>query len=68
MREIDLYSFERLLKAEGKAKFGDEYTKWQTDSSNFEIDGHFPVRELWERGEICFQQILQGRMHCCCNM
>eukprot|EP00958_Prasinococcus_capsulatus_P005457 scaffold527_cov368-Prasinococcus_capsulatus_cf.AAC.25 len=59
MREIDLYSFERLLKAEGKAKFGEEYTKWQKDSSNFCIDGHYPVRELWERGAICYQQILK---------
>lgn len=31
---------------------------WQKDAANFEIDGHYPVRELWERAQSCWQSIL----------
>ncbi|KAI5666567.1 hypothetical protein M9H77_16420 [Catharanthus roseus] len=58
LREIDLYSFQGLLKHEGKAKYGSAYHQWQTDAPNFNIDGHFPVRELWERARNCWNKIL----------
>ncbi|ACO64865.1 predicted protein [Micromonas commoda] len=60
LREIDLYSFQGLLKEEGKAKYGDKYAAWKADPANFEIDGHFPVRELWERGAECWKSILDA--------
>ncbi|KAL9267622.1 putative 2-carboxy-D-arabinitol-1-phosphatase [Drosera capensis] len=47
LREIDLYSFQGLLKHEGKEKFGDAYRQWQVNVPNFVIDDHYPVRELW---------------------
>lgn len=34
-----------LLKHEGKAKFGEQYTKWQKQAAEFEIDGHAPIRQ-----------------------
>ena len=46
LREIDLYSFQGLVKAEGKAHFGEEYRNWKEDVLNFEIDGHFPGEPL----------------------
>lgn len=58
LREIDLYSFQGLLKHEGKAKFGPAYSQWQKDASNFNIDGHYPVRELWARARSCWNKIL----------
>ncbi|KAG6477122.1 2-carboxy-D-arabinitol-1-phosphatase-like [Zingiber officinale] len=58
LREIDLYSFQGLLKHEGKQKFGDAYRQWQKDAANFNIDGHYPVRELWDRAESCWRKIL----------
>ncbi|XP_010520410.1 PREDICTED: probable 2-carboxy-D-arabinitol-1-phosphatase [Tarenaya hassleriana] len=58
LREIDLYSFQGLLKNEGKAKFGPAYRQWQVDPANFNIDGHYPVRELWSRGRSCWDKIL----------
>ncbi|XP_021899089.1 probable 2-carboxy-D-arabinitol-1-phosphatase [Carica papaya] len=63
LREIDLYSFQGLLKHEGKAKFGATYRQWQVDAVNFNIDGHYPVRELWERARNCWSRILahEGR-------
>ncbi|XP_027163682.1 probable 2-carboxy-D-arabinitol-1-phosphatase isoform X2 [Coffea eugenioides] len=58
LREIDLYSFQGLLKHEGKAKYGSAYRQWQVDAPNFNIDGHYPVRELWERARSCWTRIL----------
>ncbi|EOY33553.1 Phosphoglycerate/bisphosphoglycerate mutase family protein isoform 1 [Theobroma cacao] len=58
LREIDLYSFQGLLKHEGKAKFGPAYRQWQVDAANFNIDGHYPVRELWGRARNCWTKIL----------
>ena len=60
LREIDLYSFQGLLKQEGKSKFGANYAAWKADPANFEIDGHFPVRELWERGAECWEEVLRA--------
>ncbi|KAK9127656.1 hypothetical protein Syun_016453 [Stephania yunnanensis] len=58
LREIDLYSFQGLLKHEGKERFGEAYRKWQIDAPNFNIDGHYPVRELWARARDCWNKIL----------
>ncbi len=44
LREIDLYSFQGLLKHEGKARFGGAFESWQRRASEFEIDGQAPVR------------------------
>ncbi|GAB2274652.1 hypothetical protein Dimus_009422 [Dionaea muscipula] len=58
LREIDLYSFQGLLKHEGREKFGDAYRLWQVDAPNFQIDNHYPVRELWDRARACWNKIL----------
>ncbi|KAM7259669.1 hypothetical protein ACFE04_015410 [Oxalis oulophora] len=58
LREIDLYSFQGLLKHQGKEKFGAAYQQWQLDAANFNIDGHYPVRELWSRARSCWTNIL----------
>ncbi|XP_021850633.1 probable 2-carboxy-D-arabinitol-1-phosphatase [Spinacia oleracea] len=58
LREIDLYSFQGLLKHEGKEKFGNAFRQWQLDAPNFVIDGHYPVRELWTRARSCWDKIL----------
>ncbi|KAF5447570.1 hypothetical protein F2P56_033114 [Juglans regia] len=58
LREIDLYSFQGLLKHEGKAKYGAAFRQWQVDAANFNIDGHYPVRELWARARSCWNNIL----------
>ena len=33
-------------------------TCWMLDAANFIIDGHYPVRELWERARNCWTKIL----------
>eukprot|EP00897_Mesotaenium_endlicherianum_P003706 jgi/Mesen1/3363/ME000191S02501 len=46
------------MKEEGKAKYGEQYKMWQRQAPDFEIDGHYPVRELWERARACWETIL----------
>ncbi|TVU50865.1 hypothetical protein EJB05_02257, partial [Eragrostis curvula] len=58
LREIDLYSFQGLLKHEGKERYGVLYQQWQKNAANFSIDGHYPVRELWDRAQNCWERIL----------
>ncbi|KAI8464921.1 MAG: phosphoglycerate mutase-like protein [Monoraphidium minutum] len=58
LREVDLYSFQGLVKNEGKARFGETFQRWQAAPAEFEIDGHPPVRELWHRGSAAWQHIL----------
>ncbi|KAG2487481.1 hypothetical protein HYH03_013902 [Edaphochlamys debaryana] len=58
LREIDLYSFQGLLKHEGKALYGKQYGSWQKAPEAFEIDGHPPVRELWHRASLVWRQVL----------
>ncbi|KAK9817232.1 hypothetical protein WJX72_011437 [[Myrmecia] bisecta] len=61
LREIDLYSFQGLLKHEGKALFGDAYSNWQQNPAEFELEGHSPVRELWYRASLAWQTILSSQ-------
>jgi len=58
LREVDLYSFQGLLKEEGIQRYGEQFKAWQKDAANFEIDGHAPVRELWYRGSLAWQEVL----------
>lgn len=39
-------------------KFGNAYCQWQKDAANFSIDGHYPVRELWDRARKSWNKIL----------
>ncbi|CAK9230097.1 unnamed protein product [Sphagnum troendelagicum] len=61
LREIDLYSFQGLMKKEGKELYGEAYQTWQKDAANFVIDGHYPVRELWVRAQNCWRSILDNQ-------
>lgn len=58
LREIDLYSFQGLLKAEGIARYGSEFATWQKAPADFTIDGQKPVVELWHRASLAWQRIL----------
>jgi 2-carboxy-D-arabinitol-1-phosphatase len=46
------------LKHEGKERYGVLYQQWQKNSANFSIDGHYPVQELWDRAQNCWERIL----------
>lgn len=61
LREIDLYSFQGLLKNMGKERYGEQFRMWQNQAAEFEIDGRPPVRELWFRASLAWQDILGNK-------
>jgi hypothetical protein len=70
MSVLIVYVVQGLLKDEGKAKFGDAFRTWQKQADTFSIDGHAPVRELWYRASLAWQEILNPEQvrACACVM
>ncbi|KAL6762074.1 phosphoglycerate mutase [Haematococcus lacustris] len=58
LREIDLYTFQGLLKADIKASYPAEYTTWQQQPDQFQLMGHYPVREMWYRASLAWHRML----------
>ena len=62
LREIDLYAFQGLDKNDKetieKREFANAYAQWKTAPEKFEVSGHFPVVELWERGDKCWKEYI----------
>jgi broad specificity phosphatase PhoE len=58
LREVDLYSFQGLDKNAGRTAHPAAYDTWQRRPAEFVIDGHWPVRELWHRASLAWQEIL----------
>jgi broad specificity phosphatase PhoE len=57
LREIDLYSFQGMDKYSNRAKESPEYGQWKASPATFEIDGHVPVKELWYRASLVWQDV-----------
>ena len=60
LREIDLYTFQGLYKSRGKIQYPEKYEFWQRVPHEFEIDGHWPVRELWYRSSLAWKEVLES--------
>jgi broad specificity phosphatase PhoE len=63
LREIDLYSFQGLDKSAGRSLYPTIYEAWQRNPTEFEIDGHKPVNELWYRASLAWREILGHDAH-----
>mmetsp|Transcript_38505 Transcript_38505/g.46507 ORF Transcript_38505/g.46507 Transcript_38505/m.46507 type:complete len:551 (-) Transcript_38505:408-2060(-) len=61
LREIDFYSFQGLMKDEMRAKYAEEFKIYKANPEQFQIDGHYPVRELWHRASLAWQRILTDK-------
>jgi len=59
LREIDLYSFQGLLKSDAEQMYKKDYPIWKNQPAQFEVDGHFPVRELWHRASLTWNRVLK---------
>ena len=61
LREIDLYAFQGLYKNDTETiekNFKESYRQWKQSPEQFEVSGHFPVIELWERGDRCWRDYI----------
>eukprot|EP00798_Chlamydomonas_sp_ICE-L_P025938 gene25938-11614_t len=45
-------------KEQVQEQYGAEYSKWYKSPATFELDGHAPVREMWYRGSLAWQEML----------
>ena len=59
LREIDLYSFQGLIKQEVKEIFPSQHKNWKNRPELFEIDDHAPCREMWHRGGLAWHQLMK---------
>ena len=60
LREIDLHSFQGLLKSEGfSGRRAAAYARWKSCPEGFEVDGRAPVRDLWERAREAWGELLE---------
>ena len=60
LREIDLHSFQGLLKSEGfQGRHAAAYARWKSNPEGFQIDGRFPVRDLWGRAGEAWRELLE---------
>ncbi|MEN9203858.1 MAG: histidine phosphatase family protein [Thermostichus sp. DG_1_5_bins_95] len=60
LREIDLTAWEGLTFAEVKEKYPDDYHLWRDSPENLELEGRFPVRELWQQAQEFWHTLAQG--------
>jgi len=60
LREIDLYAFQGIYKEIVPDEFRDAYASWKADPSEFQIDGHRPVVELWDRATDAWRDLRAG--------
>lgn len=51
LREIDLTAWEGLTFAEVQEKYPEDYHLWRHHPDNLELEGRFPVRELWQQAQ-----------------
>ncbi len=59
LREIDLTAWEGLTFAEVKEKYPDDYHLWRQHPENLELEGCFPVRDLWQQARNFWQTLAQ---------
>jgi probable phosphoglycerate mutase len=68
LREIDLYSLQGVVKAEvataaaeDRERMSAQLAAWKAAPAAFELDGHAPVRELWHRASLAWQEVLSDK-------
>ena len=61
LREVDLHEWEGLYKQQIKDQWPDLYRHWRGESpGKFRVaSGKYPIRDLWARAGVVWQQLLQ---------
>lgn len=53
-----LNEFQHLEAEDAKRIYPKEYTMWRQDPSSFNVNGVYPVRQLWDTAKIAWKEIL----------
>ena len=60
LREIDVRSWQGLKFEDVRERFPEDYRLWKQAPQNLELDGRFPLRDLWQQA-LDFWQLLQSQ-------
>lgn len=55
----------RWVAAEARVKYPEEFRAWREDPANFQVDGVYPVRRLWDQAREAWTEILSQQVLCC---
>ncbi|KAI3765032.1 hypothetical protein L2E82_15053 [Cichorium intybus] len=58
LKEAHLFYLEGMKNVDAKQRYPKEYTMWREDPSNFNVNGVYPVRQLWDTAKIAWKEIL----------
>ncbi|XP_023768783.1 probable 2-carboxy-D-arabinitol-1-phosphatase [Lactuca sativa] len=58
LKEAHLFYLEGMKNEDAKRMYPKEYTMWRQDPSNFNVNGVYPVRQLWDTAKIAWKEIL----------
>lgn len=60
LREANLLFLEGMLNSEAKKQHPELFRSWREDPLNFNVDGVYPVVELWAKAKLAWEEILSS--------
>ncbi|KAG0454602.1 hypothetical protein HPP92_023894 [Vanilla planifolia] len=58
LKEAHLFFLEGMTNADAREKYPELYMSWREDPSNFNVDGIYPIRKLWDSAREAWREIL----------
>nr|XP_043623721.1 probable 2-carboxy-D-arabinitol-1-phosphatase [Erigeron canadensis] len=58
LKEAHLFYLEGMKNVDARLRYPKEYTTWREDPSNFNVNGIYPVRQIWDTASIAWKEIL----------
>ncbi|KAM7500795.1 hypothetical protein LguiA_025209 [Lonicera macranthoides] len=58
LKEAHLFYLEGMKNVDARQRYPKEYTTWREDPCNFNVNGIYPVRKLWETANEAWKEIL----------
>lgn len=60
LREANLNFLEGMLNSEAEKQHAELFKAWREDPLNFNVDGVYPVVELWAKAKLAWEEILSS--------
>ncbi|KZV51964.1 phosphoglycerate mutase 2-like [Dorcoceras hygrometricum] len=58
LKEVHLYFLEGMKNVDARKQYPEEYRTWREDPSNFCVNGTYPIRQLWQKAQEAWLEIL----------
>ncbi|XP_024390930.1 probable 2-carboxy-D-arabinitol-1-phosphatase isoform X2 [Physcomitrium patens] len=60
LREANLHFLEGMLNSEAREQYPELFRSWREDPLNFNVNGVYPVVELWAKAKLAWEEILSA--------